>query len=54
MRKLAALIREAERVKRQGAGVSEYTQLYNAMLRELKKLSTRLEIYARKEAVRDE
>ncbi len=45
MNELPALIREAEKVKKRGAGITEYEKIYNAMLRELKRLSSRLEIY---------
>ena len=45
MSKLSEVIREAERIKKYGAGVTEYTRAYNAMLRELKNLSSRLDIY---------
>ncbi len=45
MSELPALIREAERVKKRGAGITEYEKLYNAMLRKLKELSSKLEIY---------
>lgn len=42
---IAEVIREAEKVKRRGGGISEYTRAYDAMLRTLKELSQRVEIW---------
>ena len=41
---LAGVIREAEKLQR-GAGISDYTRMYKKMLRTLKVLSTRIEVY---------
>ena len=41
---LAEVIREAEKVQR-GAGISEFTRMYKKMLRTLKVVSTRIEVY---------
>ena len=42
---IAEVIREAEKVKRHGGGISEYTRAYDAMLRTLKEVSQRVEIW---------
>ena len=42
---LAELIREAEKVKKKGAGISKFEHMYNRMLKELKILSSQLESY---------
>ena len=42
---LGEIIREAEQVQR-GAGVSEFTRMYRKMLKTLRVLSTKIEVYA--------
>ena len=42
---LAEVIREAEKLKREGGGVSEFTRMYSKMLRTLKALSSRIEVW---------
>ena len=42
---ISEVIREAERIKRHGGGISEYRHAYDAMLRTLKELSHRVELW---------
>ena len=47
---ISEIIREAEQVQK-GAGVSDFTRMYKKMLKTLRVLSTKIEVYA--EAVVD-